>query len=162
MMFLFPGIPDQFPGKREGQKSQISREFPSREFPGGNSSSNHTSFNPCTPMFTLVSLVCWFQVQPAGGCCRYSHAQELEETGQAGDQQEHLSQWRLPKPPWLCAVGDTWISRVKNLILSFRGCHIFGQILVAYSVRIKVAYDSNPFELGKRIQEFLTQQAALL
>ena len=38
IMFLFPGIPDQFPGKREGQKSQISREFPSREFPGGNSS----------------------------------------------------------------------------------------------------------------------------
>ena len=41
MIDLFPGIPDQFPGKREGQKSQISREFPSREFPGGNSSDIH-------------------------------------------------------------------------------------------------------------------------
>ena len=38
MVDLFPGIPDQFPGKREGQKSPISREFSSREFPGGNSS----------------------------------------------------------------------------------------------------------------------------
>ena len=37
MQVNFPGSRIKFPGKREGSKSQISRETGSREFPGASS-----------------------------------------------------------------------------------------------------------------------------
>ena len=56
MIDLFPGIPDQFPGKRERQKSQISREFPSREFPGGNSIPYHDSDKLKMITFIIINM----------------------------------------------------------------------------------------------------------
>ena len=60
----FPGSRMLFPGKREGQKSGISREFPSREFPGANTSSGIDTFKK----FSLSKSSClkkWFKIQPS-------------------------------------------------------------------------------------------------
>ena len=48
-LLVFPGSRRNFPGKRDAKKAGKSREFPSREIPGGNTS--HYTYSAPTDNF---------------------------------------------------------------------------------------------------------------